>query len=125
MQHALLKQLRQIVRDGALTHAEVAQRGGSSRTRVTAILNGNLNYAVSDREPRVAPNLRLVGSSDDWKRGQRDEWALHAQCRGIELDNGQRCVDVESEYVEGKRLERREEGVHGDHDDGNIRRWMV
>ena len=42
VQHALLKRLRQIVSDGALTHPEVAQREGSSRTRVTSILNGNL-----------------------------------------------------------------------------------
>ena len=48
VQHALLKRLRQIVSDAALTHAEVAQRGGSSRTRVTSILNGNLDNVSSD-----------------------------------------------------------------------------
>ena len=48
MQHALLKRLRQIVSDRGLTHAEVAQRGGSSRTRVTSILNGNLDNVSSD-----------------------------------------------------------------------------
>lgn len=48
VQHALLKRLRQIVRDKALTHAEVARRGGSSRTRVTSILNGNLDSVSSD-----------------------------------------------------------------------------
>lgn len=48
VQHALLKRLRQIVRDEALTHAEIARRGGSSRTRVTAILNGNLDHVSSD-----------------------------------------------------------------------------
>ena len=48
VQHALLKRLRQIVRDESLTHAEVAQRGGSSRTRVTSILNGNLDNVSSD-----------------------------------------------------------------------------
>ena len=42
LQLALLKRLRQAVQDEALTHAEVAQRAGSSRTRVTAILRGNL-----------------------------------------------------------------------------------
>jgi predicted XRE-type DNA-binding protein len=48
VQHALLKKLRQVVREKALTHAEVARRGGSSRTRVTAILNGNLDNVSSD-----------------------------------------------------------------------------
>ena len=48
VQHALLKRLRQIVRDRALTHAEVARSAGSSRTRVTAILNGNLDNVSSD-----------------------------------------------------------------------------
>ena len=48
VQHALLKRLRQIVRTESLTHAEVARRGGSSRTRVTSILNGNLDNVSSD-----------------------------------------------------------------------------
>ena len=48
VQHELLTRLRQIVLDGALTHAEVARRAGSSRTRVTAILNGNLDHVSSD-----------------------------------------------------------------------------
>ena len=48
VQHALLKRLRKIVQDEGLTHAEVAQRGGSSRSRVTSILNGNLDNVSSD-----------------------------------------------------------------------------
>jgi len=48
VQHALLKRLQQVVRDEDLTHAEVARRGGSSRTRVTSILNGNLDNVSSD-----------------------------------------------------------------------------
>ena len=48
VQHALLKGLRRIARDEALTHADVAKRAGSSRTRVTAILNGNLDNVSSD-----------------------------------------------------------------------------
>jgi predicted XRE-type DNA-binding protein len=48
VQHALLKRLRQVVRDEELTHAEVARRGGSSRSRVTSILNGNLDNVSSD-----------------------------------------------------------------------------
>lgn len=48
MQHALLKKLRQVVREGSLTHAQVAERGGSSRTGVRAILNGNLDSVSTD-----------------------------------------------------------------------------
>ena len=48
VQHTLLRRLRQVVREGGLTHAEVAERGGSSRTRVTSILNGNLDNVSSD-----------------------------------------------------------------------------
>ena len=48
VQHALLKGLRRIVRDETLTHADVAKRAGSSRTRVTAILDGNLDNVSSD-----------------------------------------------------------------------------
>jgi predicted XRE-type DNA-binding protein len=48
VQHALLRKLRLIVKAESITHAEVAQRGGSSRTRVTAILNGNLDHVSTD-----------------------------------------------------------------------------
>ena len=48
VQYALLKRLQQAVRDGTFTHAEIAQRAGSSRTRVTSILNGNLDNVSSD-----------------------------------------------------------------------------
>ena len=48
VQTALLKRLRDVVRIEALTHAEVARRAGSSRTRVTSILNGNLDNVSSD-----------------------------------------------------------------------------
>ena len=57
VQHALLKRLRQIVRDESLTHAEVARRGGSSRTRVTSILNGNLDNVSSDLLIRLVSAL--------------------------------------------------------------------
>lgn len=48
VQYSLLKRLRRIVAEGSITHAEVARRGGSSRTRVTAILNGNLDNVSTD-----------------------------------------------------------------------------
>lgn len=48
VQADLLKRLQQIVKENALTHAHVARRAGSSRTRVTAILNGNLQNVSID-----------------------------------------------------------------------------
>lgn len=57
VQHALLKRLRQVVRAESLTHAEVAERGGSSRTRVTAILNGNLDNVSTDLLIRLLSGL--------------------------------------------------------------------
>ena len=48
VQYALLRQLRRAVEELGLTHAEVARRGSSSRTRVTSILNGNLDNVSSD-----------------------------------------------------------------------------
>ena len=57
VQHALLQKLRQIVSNEGLTHAEVAQRGSSSRTRVTSILNGNLDSVSSDLLIRLLCSL--------------------------------------------------------------------
>lgn len=57
VQYALLKKLRKIVGDSALTHAEVAKRGGSSRTRVTSILNGNLDNVSTDLLIRLLASL--------------------------------------------------------------------
>lgn len=48
VQYALLKRLRRAVDELGLTHAELARRAGSSRTRVTSILNGNLDNVSSD-----------------------------------------------------------------------------
>ena len=58
VQYALLKSLRRIVKARGLTHAYVAQEAGSSRTRVTAILNGNLDNVSSDLL------IRLLGALD-------------------------------------------------------------
>jgi len=48
VQYALLKRLRQVVDRENVTHSELARRGASSRTRVTSILNGNLDNVSSD-----------------------------------------------------------------------------
>jgi predicted XRE-type DNA-binding protein len=45
--------LAKIIRSGKLTHAEIAKRAGTSRTRVTAIANGNTQGISADLLIRV------------------------------------------------------------------------
>jgi DNA-binding XRE family transcriptional regulator len=44
VQHVLVGRLKEIARRRKVTHAEIAKRAGTSRTRVTAILNGDLQH---------------------------------------------------------------------------------
>ena len=62
VRYALLKNLKEIVRKRKITHAVVAERAGTSRTRVTAILNDKLENVSSDLE-KVA--LDTSGVCDD------------------------------------------------------------
>jgi predicted XRE-type DNA-binding protein len=57
LQHALLKRLKEIVLRQGITHAEVAKRAGTSRTRVTAILNDDLDHVSSDLLVRILAGL--------------------------------------------------------------------
>jgi predicted XRE-type DNA-binding protein len=57
VQYALVKRLREIVKRRKLTHAEVAHRSGTARTRVTAILNDNLNHVSTDLLIRILGSL--------------------------------------------------------------------
>ena len=57
VQHALLKRLKEIVRSRKITHAEIAKRSGTSRTRVTAILNDDLDHVSSDLLIRILAGL--------------------------------------------------------------------
>ncbi len=57
VQYDLLKKLRQVVQKESFTHAEVARLGKSSRTRVTAILNGNLDGVSTDLLIRLLASL--------------------------------------------------------------------
>jgi predicted XRE-type DNA-binding protein len=57
VQHALLKRLKEIVRRQKITHAEIARRSGTSRTRVTAILNDNLEHVSTDLLIRILASL--------------------------------------------------------------------
>jgi len=45
--------LAKIIQNGKLTHAEIAKRAGTSRTRVTAIANGNTRGISTDLLIRV------------------------------------------------------------------------
>lgn len=53
VQHALAKRLKEIAREHELTHAEIARRSGTSRTRVTAILNDDLEHVSTDLLIRI------------------------------------------------------------------------
>src|SRR5437762_2743033 len=57
VQHVLLKRLKQVVRQQKITHAEIAKRAGTSRTRVTAILNDDLEHVSSDLLIRILASL--------------------------------------------------------------------
>jgi len=57
VQYTLLKRLKEIVRHQKITHAEVARRAGTARTRVTAILNDDLEHVSSDLLIRILASL--------------------------------------------------------------------
>ena len=57
VQYALLKRLKEIARRHKLTHAEIAKRSGTSRTRVTAILNNDLEHVSTDLLIRILASL--------------------------------------------------------------------
>lgn len=57
VQHALLKRLKEIVQREKTTHAQVAARAGTSRTRITAILNDDLEHVSTDLLIRILGSL--------------------------------------------------------------------
>jgi predicted XRE-type DNA-binding protein len=57
IQHVLLKRLKEIARRQKITHAEIVRRAGTSRTRVTALLNDNLEHVSSDLLVRILASL--------------------------------------------------------------------
>jgi predicted XRE-type DNA-binding protein len=57
VQHVLLKRLKEIARQRKLTHADIAKRAGTSRTRVTAILNDDLQHVSSGLLIRILASL--------------------------------------------------------------------
>ena len=57
VQYDLLKKLKVIARRQKITHAEIARRAGTARTRVTAILNDDLEHVSSDLLIRILASL--------------------------------------------------------------------
>jgi predicted XRE-type DNA-binding protein len=57
VQHALLGRLKDIVDREKITHSDLAQRARTSRTRVTAILNGRLEHVSSDLLIRILGSI--------------------------------------------------------------------
>jgi transcriptional regulator with XRE-family HTH domain len=53
----LLRRLKEIARKHKFTHAEMARRSGTSRTRVTAILNDDLEHVSTDLLIRILVGL--------------------------------------------------------------------
>ncbi len=57
VQHELLRHLQEIVRKHKFTHAQIAKRSETSRTRVTAILNDDLEHVSTDLLIRILASL--------------------------------------------------------------------
>jgi hypothetical protein len=57
VQHILLGRLKEIARRQKITHAEIAKRAATSRTRVTAILNDDIEHVSSDLLIRILASL--------------------------------------------------------------------
>lgn len=57
VQATLLKKIKEIVSKSKLTHAQVAQKTGTSRTRITSILNANLDHISTDLLIRILGSL--------------------------------------------------------------------
>src|SRR5437016_18570 len=57
VRYVLQNRLKEIVRKDNITHAELARRAGTSRTRVTAILNDRIEQVSSDLMIRMLGSL--------------------------------------------------------------------
>jgi predicted XRE-type DNA-binding protein len=56
-QHVLLARLKEITRRQKLTHLEIAKAAGTSRTRITSILNNDLEHVSSNLMIRILASL--------------------------------------------------------------------
>jgi predicted XRE-type DNA-binding protein len=57
VQANLLAKLREVVNRSKLTHEQVAKKAGTSRTRITSILNANLDHVSTDLLIRIFGSL--------------------------------------------------------------------
>lgn len=57
VQANLLAKLREVVNKSKLTHEQVAKKAGTSRTRITSILNANLDHVSTDLLIRILGSL--------------------------------------------------------------------
>lgn len=57
VQASLLKKLREIVSGSEITHKTLGELAGTSRTRITSILNGNLEHVSTDLLIRILSSL--------------------------------------------------------------------
>jgi predicted XRE-type DNA-binding protein len=57
VQRELLRRLKEIAARHRITHAEIAKRAGTSRSRVTAILNDDLEHVSTDLLIRILASL--------------------------------------------------------------------
>lgn len=57
VQHVLVERLKEIARRRRMTHAEIAKRAGTSRSRVTGILNDDLQHVSTDLLIRILAGL--------------------------------------------------------------------
>ena len=57
VRRVLLKRLKEIAGREKITHADIAKRAGTSRTRVTAILNDDLEHVSTDLLIRILASL--------------------------------------------------------------------
>jgi predicted XRE-type DNA-binding protein len=57
VQRVLVKRLKEIAGRKKITHADIAKRAGTSRTRVTAILNDDLEHVSTDLLIRILASL--------------------------------------------------------------------
>ena len=57
VQHVLVERLKDVARREKISHGEIARRVGTSRTRVTAILNDDLEHVSTDLLIRILGSL--------------------------------------------------------------------
>ena len=62
VQAELLSKLKEIVAKQEMTHDQVAKKAGTSRTRITSILNANLSHVSTDLLIRILGSLGYVVS---------------------------------------------------------------